>query len=207
MMKTMWLGLAMVAIHLGVVASEGNDDKIYNILAIDGGGIRGIIPAQVLLNIEKYAYEYAKTKDYKQVLNKYKDKDGKYIELVHMQDMFDMMAGTSTGSIISAALAYPHPEDKDKAPAERRPWYFMQEVMNIYTKTGDKIFVASSGSGTAAFVIFILMVAACVALGCSFNYKFFNYTKHNAKIEELKSKGGYVKLTNSRKDEYSDKIN
>jgi patatin-like phospholipase/acyl hydrolase len=44
----------------------------------------------------------------------YKDKlDGK--EKVHLKEVFDMMAGTSTGSIISAALAFPDPADKDKS--------------------------------------------------------------------------------------------
>lgn len=112
-------------------------------------------------------------------MNKYKDKDGKNIELVHMLDMFDMMAGTSTGSIISAALAYPNPEDKDKKPEERRPWYFMQEILNIYTKTGDKIFVASSSSGFASLMILLFMVAGCAALGFAFNYKYFNHRKHS----------------------------
>ncbi len=34
--------------------------KIYNILAVDGGGIRGLIPGAVIVEIEKFAYEYAK---------------------------------------------------------------------------------------------------------------------------------------------------
>jgi patatin-like phospholipase/acyl hydrolase len=109
-----WLcRLAMTAAILGsIVSVEGEDDKVYNILAIDGGGIRGIIPAQVLIFVEKFAYDYAKERNYN--VPKYTDKDGKEMELVHLKDVFDMMAGTSTGSIISAALAYPHPDDKDK---------------------------------------------------------------------------------------------
>lgn len=33
--------------------------QTYNILAIDGGGIRGIISAECIKEMEKYAYEYA----------------------------------------------------------------------------------------------------------------------------------------------------
>ena len=36
----------------------------YNILTIDGGGIRGIIPASTIARIESYAFEYATSKGY-----------------------------------------------------------------------------------------------------------------------------------------------
>ena len=48
-----------------------------------------------------------------------------------MKDMFDMMAGTSTGSIISAALSYPSGEVNDKGV--QIPKYFAKEVMEIYS--------------------------------------------------------------------------
>lgn len=54
----------------------------YNILSIDGGGVRGIIPAVWLCEIEK------ETK-------------------MPICKMFDMMAGTSVGAIIASALALP----------------------------------------------------------------------------------------------------
>jgi len=36
----------------------------YNILTADGGGIRGLIPAQVIEHMEKYAFEYATNTSY-----------------------------------------------------------------------------------------------------------------------------------------------
>ena len=33
--------------------------KFYNILTIDGGGIRGLIPAQAISHMETYAYKYS----------------------------------------------------------------------------------------------------------------------------------------------------
>lgn len=37
----------------------------YNILSIEGGGIRGIIPAVIIDYIEEYAFRYAVKKKYK----------------------------------------------------------------------------------------------------------------------------------------------
>ena len=55
------------------------------ILAIDGGGIRGIIPAMVLAELERRARRPAHT-------------------------LFDLVAGTSTGGVIACALARPDPQ-------------------------------------------------------------------------------------------------
>ena len=54
------------------------------ILAIDGGGIRGLIPATVLTHLERIAG-------------------------VPTSRMFDMIAGTSTGAILAAGLTRPNP--------------------------------------------------------------------------------------------------
>ena len=58
-------------------------------LAIDGGGIRGLIPALVLAEIER--------------------RTGR-----RMATMIDVIAGTSTGAIIACALARPHPMAADR---------------------------------------------------------------------------------------------
>lgn len=57
--------------------------------------------------MEQYAFEYSTEKGY--TFPKYPPgPDGTSREgLIPMKDLFDMMAGTSTGSIISAALSYP----------------------------------------------------------------------------------------------------
>lgn len=39
-------------------------EKHYNILSIDGGGIRGIIPATAIKNMESFAFSYATSKGY-----------------------------------------------------------------------------------------------------------------------------------------------
>jgi hypothetical protein len=65
---------------------------VYRILSIDGGGIRGIIPARILAEIEMMT--------------------GKRIA-----EMFDLICGTSTGGIIALGLVYPNKNGKPKYTA------------------------------------------------------------------------------------------
>lgn len=81
----------------------------YKILSIDGGGIRGIIPAMMLAELERCM--------------------GKPIA-----ESFDMIAGTSTGGILSLALTKPHDRDAQK------PQYSAAAVVDLYTNEGSRIF-------------------------------------------------------------------
>lgn len=77
----------------------------FRILAIDGGGIRGVIAARVLARLEELLRE----------------KDGSPA----LVDCFDLFAGTSTGGLISLALS---------APAEAgRPPISAARLVEIYT--------------------------------------------------------------------------
>lgn len=70
---------------VGIDAKGGG----YKILSIDGGGIRGIVAACILKEIER------RTKK-------------------HMYQLVDLIAGTSTGGIIALGLTAPHREEKNK---------------------------------------------------------------------------------------------
>jgi uncharacterized protein len=72
------------------------------VLAIDGGGIRGLIPALVLTEMERRAER-------------------------RIFEMFDLIAGTSTGGILACALCAPDP-----LPAS--------ELVALYQEEGPKIF-------------------------------------------------------------------
>jgi len=85
----------------------------FSVLAIDGGGIRGAIPARVLEEIET--------------------KMGRPI-----CELFDVVAGTSTGGIIALGLTKPE-------GATRRPAYAASDLLALYTEDGDKIFPDSIG--------------------------------------------------------------
>lgn len=82
------------------------------VLSIDGGGIRGLIPAIVLAEIE------ART--------------GRPV-----CELFDLIAGTSTGGILACALTAPAPGD----PA--RPRYSAAELSGLYEEEGPRIFSRS----------------------------------------------------------------
>ncbi|QDH18427.1 patatin [Wolbachia endosymbiont of Carposina sasakii] len=77
------------------------------ILSVDGGGIRGIIPAIILAEIEKRARK-------------------------PIAEIFDLMAGTSTGGIVVAGLC-----KKDK------PQYSANDLVEFYQEYGSYIFKSS----------------------------------------------------------------
>ncbi|XP_021825154.1 patatin-like protein 1 [Prunus avium] len=92
-------------------------DKI-TVLSIDGGGIRGIIPATILTFLE----------------SKLQELDG---EESRIADYFDVIAGTSTGGLITAMLTAP---DQNK-----RPLYEAKDIVPFYLNYCPKIFPQSSG--------------------------------------------------------------
>lgn len=78
----------------------------FKILAIDGGGIRGLYPAYILMKMQKeMSLDYQKS--------------------------FDLITGTSTGSIIAASLAIGYP---------------IEEVVALYESEGGKIFKSNKFS-------------------------------------------------------------
>lgn len=84
--------------------------KPHKILSIDGGGIRGIIPAIVLAEIER--------------------RTGQAIV-----NLFDLIAGSSTGAILAMSLATPDEQGNPRFTAE--------EVARLYEVEGRTIFARS----------------------------------------------------------------
>ncbi len=97
-----------------------NNNKLFRILSIDGGGIRGILPAQILITLEK----------------KLQAKTGN--PQARLADYFDMIAGTSTGGILACAYLMP---DKN---TPSRPRYTAKEAVDFYLENGGAIFSASN---------------------------------------------------------------
>ncbi|CAN4082882.1 unnamed protein product [Withania somnifera] len=98
-----------------------NTGKLITILAIDGGGIRGIIPGVILAYLESQLQEL----------------DGKDARIA---DYFDLIAGTSTGGLVTAMLAAPN---KDK-----RPLYAAKDITPFYIEHSPKIFPQIGGPFT-----------------------------------------------------------
>ncbi|KAJ4964667.1 hypothetical protein NE237_016516 [Protea cynaroides] len=88
------------------------------ILSIDGGGIRGIIPATILEFLE----------------SQFQELDG---EDARLADYFDVIAGTSTGGLVTAMLTAPD--------ENRRPLFAAKDIKPFYLEHCPKIFPQSSG--------------------------------------------------------------
>ncbi|MCF2151174.1 patatin-like phospholipase family protein [Desmonostoc muscorum LEGE 12446] len=86
--------------------NNGKNDEKFRILSLDGGGIRGLITALILQEVEKQIQEV----------------EGKEQSLL---TYFDMIAGTSTGSVLAAGIATGQP---------------IKKLINMYEKRGKEIF-------------------------------------------------------------------
>ncbi|MBC3787896.1 patatin-like phospholipase family protein [Spirosoma utsteinense] len=101
---------------------------MYTILSIDGGGIRGIIPGQVMVTLEaKLAARVLQTPELA----------AHYTDAVRLSDFFDFFAGTSTGGILTTL--YLCPDSKNPG----RPRFSAQDALNLYLEQGDDIFDVS----------------------------------------------------------------
>ena len=81
--------------------------KIYRILSIDGGGIRGIIPATILASIEECT--------------------GKPIS-----QLFDLIAGTSTGGILTLGLTKPNSSGEPEFTAHQLCKLYERDIPHIF---------------------------------------------------------------------------
>ncbi|GBB98701.1 hypothetical protein RclHR1_00330028 [Rhizophagus clarus] len=95
------------------------------ILSIDGGGIRGLIPSIILDKLEKVINE--KIDDGRKPLGRD----------LRIADIFDVVAGTSTGSIIALGLTVSDEVDKSK------PKHPASKLVDIYEKERNHIFKPS----------------------------------------------------------------
>uniref|UniRef100_A0A5B7BX65 Patatin n=1 Tax=Davidia involucrata TaxID=16924 RepID=A0A5B7BX65_DAVIN len=91
--------------------------KMVTVLSIDGGGIRGIIPGTLLAHLE----------------SKLQKLDGPSARIA---DYFDVVAGTSTGGLVTTMLAAPNKDN--------RPIYAAKDINSFYLDHGPKIFPQSS---------------------------------------------------------------
>lgn len=86
--------------------------RIFSVLTIDGGGVKGVISARLLQEVE--------------------ERTGKPVS-----ELFDLIAGSSTGAILAAALAAPSSGNREK------PRYSAEDMVEFYTQFAEKIFPAN----------------------------------------------------------------
>ena len=92
--------------------------SIVTVLSIDGGGVRGIIPGTILAFLEE----------------KLQELDGPDARLA---DYFDVIAGTSTGGLVTAMLTAPD--------AQGRPLFAAKDINSFYLEHCPKIFPPVGG--------------------------------------------------------------
>ncbi len=91
--------------------------KQTRILTIDGGGIRGLIPARILVSLER----------------KFQQRTGR--DEARLAEFFDLIAGTSTGGLITCLLLAP-------GENEWTPAFTAQDIVDLYLDHGAEIFDA-----------------------------------------------------------------
>ncbi|MCL1127999.1 patatin-like phospholipase family protein [Shewanella surugensis] len=89
---------------------EGNQAPIF-ILSIDGGGLNGIIPIAVLQYIEENSG-------------------------IRIQEIFDLMVGTSSGGIVASLIATPDKSGKAK--------FNLTDIQAVFHQGASKLFSASA---------------------------------------------------------------
>lgn len=98
---------------------------MYTILSIDGGGIRGIIPGQVLVTLEEKLTRKISQDPALQAT---------FPTAPRLSDFFDFVAGTSTGGILTSLYLCPDSKQPD------RPRFSAQDALDLYLDHGDEIF-------------------------------------------------------------------
>lgn len=101
-----------------LMTNKNKKKKLITILSIDGGGIRGIIPAVILAYLEQQLQEL----------------DG---EEARLADYFDVIAGCSTGGLMTAMLAAPNENN--------RPLYAAKDIVPFYLQHSPNIFPQERG--------------------------------------------------------------
>jgi patatin-like phospholipase/acyl hydrolase len=97
------------------VAPDQKPTDRFRILCVDGGGIRGMIPALVLAELERRLQEGAGAQ-------------------ARASDYFHMFAGTSTGGLVALSLTAPDPDRPE------RPAVSADQLARFYTEDGPDIF-------------------------------------------------------------------
>jgi uncharacterized protein len=96
------------------MASEAPHTDMFRILTVDGGGIRGLIPALVIAELESRLRQL---------------RPGAAIS-----DCFHLMAGTSTGGLIALGLTVPDANDPE------RPRLNASDLVRLYREEGPEVF-------------------------------------------------------------------
>ena len=105
--------------------------RTIKILSIDGGGIRGYIPALMLEELSRLLVKKGKSGDF--------------------ADHFDIIAGTSSGSLTALGLSAPGLFENGQKEFSNRPEYSISEIVNMYEVRRTDIFPQIPLAGIQTF--------------------------------------------------------
>jgi patatin-like phospholipase/acyl hydrolase len=111
--KLLSFGLILVILSLQQTSAEVKrpyNKKIFRVLSIDGGGVRGIIPARILEEIEKRT-------------NK------------PISELFDLIVGNSTGGLLALGLTTPDDKNKPKYTAKNILDLYLLNSKDIFSSS------------------------------------------------------------------------
>ncbi len=95
------------------------DSRKIRVLSIDGGGIRGVLPATILWYVESQIQQLTGS------------------PAARLSDYFDLVAGTSTGGILTCLYLAPDLKKPDRARNSAR------QVLDLYMRDGGSVFCQS----------------------------------------------------------------
>lgn len=94
----------------GDINSSSHVKRPFRVLSIDGGGIRGLMPAMVLADLERRTNR-------------------------PIIDLFDMIVGTSTGGLLALALATPDEQGQPRHSARDIVRLYEQEGRRVFSRS------------------------------------------------------------------------
>ncbi|KAJ6794069.1 patatin-like protein 2 [Iris pallida] len=106
--------------------TSNSPKKLITILSIDGGGVRGIIPGTILAFLE----------------SKLQELDGVDARIA---DYFDVVAGTSTGGLVTAMLTAPGKDNRPMFAAKEINEFYLENCPKIFPQNGWSFFSALGG--------------------------------------------------------------
>lgn len=109
-------------------SAQGSETKV-RLLSIDGGGIRGILPATVMVYVEE---------EIRRLTGDKKAKIGEY---------FDMISGTSTGGILASLYLAPASPGKPEARFDAK------QALKLYLEHGRRIFARGFWDNVSQFTL------------------------------------------------------
>ena len=157
----------------------------FNVLSIEGGGIRGIIPAVIIDYIEEYAFKYAVKQNYADFVQRSRTPTDR--KRIQSKELFHMITGTSSSAILTAYLVRPN----DKNATES---YFAQDAIQYFLDNGQTFWQSREINYGCVGILIVISAFMGLYAGYYLGVKIFASPEKIKKLNELK------KLINALKE-------